>query len=906
METVPKEEEKFVQVSLDDLKLEIQEELRKIKDVKKTIRKLIKVNKIPQKLDYDEKIELNINSEYIKTKYSFQRVIEIDEIIIKEHLAHVFKVCFKESEILRNAIQKTEIGITSESRKWIRNLFDDLTNLNEIFGVLNENGSKNIMELTNYYLKEYNNPKSGKYKVLMNSNLSNDLKEFLCKLEEIEAESYTRVLLTKCGVHGITSTHSAEHFLKAFIKLHFERDSIRRYWNKDDIKYSSKEVLIKGLKLKFSSSNGFDDILFSMSKKGKYEKYCLKTVEMKVGNDLSSFFDYIRTNKNIKLTSQISNDIDNFLTQRLKQMIKNNVALEVANDIIVDLSNKYKFTTSGIGYDFNIKVKSGNLRNALIDAGLSHVNINQILEGAIKQNQIISLMQHGIAHQMLKKKGYYTTIDEIVLEVVLKTKIKVNDDERFVVTKIHRDVFLPKFVLGKNDKIILEIEGFGPVLQKMKIKGKHSTDEYKAILKLESIFKSALDDLNPCEIDGNTSANEIVRNLNEMHHLIYFEILKHCKEGLFKEFLIFENGQVSHCLETISNLGQKTKEQLLKNFKSKSIVPYTIHQHWETPFSLEKAFQLKGIKSDSSSFNGWLILKNMYIGNLLSNKTVELEDLDNVWNEFQEDSNWFQKILRDLPPPYKIPDGFNLNHLTHITRPIIFFDKLTMNPISVSGYNDKKQWLGIMLDINKFFEAKPSFSKNLFQFPIKINVRGVEFSQSDRIVEAWKKRLIYSGVPEEQVSLLGTQYNFRNAEGHFNIKILFAIIFEYEQIWNEFTSWIQENIRSVNDWSKFLPSSMDSNIGQRFRIENQQIQFDYTGKSDWNDVLLGIGSKQGEDTWNVRKENERTFVFPTQNNLFNMLVYDIRSRILDLIPETPHDIPVDEIWSFVVSNWNAL
>ena len=846
------------------------------------------------------------DSEFIKNRYSFQRVIETDETEIKEHLAHVFESCFKESEILRNSIQKTEINATSESRDCIRNLFEDLKQLNEIFGVLDENSSKNIMELAKYYLREHNNPKNGNFTVMMNSNLSIDMKEFHRKLEKIEAESYTRVLLTICGVHGITNTHSAEHFLKAISKLHFERDLIRSHWSNNDINYSSKEVIVKGLKRKFSSSNGFDDILLSNLRKLKNEKYCLKIIEMKVGNDLGGFFDYIRTSKNIKLTSQISNDIDYFLSKRFKQMIKYNVAFEVVNDIIVDLSNKYKFTTSGIGYDFNIKVKSGNLRNAFIDAGLPQSTINKILKGVIKQNQIISLMQHGIAHRMLKKKGYYTTIDEIVHEVELKIKIKANDEYKSVTTKIHRDIFLPKFVLRKNNKIILEIEGFEPILQRMRTNGKQSTDEYIAILKLESIIKNALGNLKQFEITNNTSAKEVVKNLNEMHRLIYFEILKYCKEGLFEEFLIFENGQMSHCLETINNLGQKTKKQLLKNFETKSIVPYTIHQHWETNYSLDNAFQLKGIRSESSPTNGWMILRDMYIGNLLSNKAIENKDIENVWIEFREDPNWFQKILRDLPPPYKIPDGFNLNHHTHMSRPIIFFDKSTIKPLSVVGYNRRQQWLGIKLDMNEFFETKTSFSKNILQFPLKINIRGVEFSQSDKIVEAWKTRLIYSGVPEDQVSLLGTQFNFRNNEDHFSIKILFAIIFEYEQIWNEFISWIQQKILTFNDWSKILPSSVDSRYGQRFRIVNQQIQFDYTGKNDWNDVLLGVGAKHGESTWNVRKEIKRTFIFPTQNLLFNMLTYDIRSRILDLIPETPQEISIDEIWNYVVSNWDKL
>jgi len=748
--------------------------------------------------------------------------------------------------------------------------------------------------LTNFYLKHYNDSERGKFKLLKRDSCSDDLKNYVRKLESIEADSYVRVLLTKCGVHGITSTHSAEYFLKAFIKLNFENDSIRRHWYKSKNQKLVNKVLVKGLKGKFSSSNGFDDILLTVSGKDKFEEFNLKTVEMKVGDDLGSFFDYIRTNKNTKFTSQICDDIDSFLAIRYKQLINNNIDSELANNIIVNLNNKYKFTASGIGYNFNIKIKSDNLRKALIDAGVTQDNTNRILEGAIKQNQLISLMQHGSAHKMVKKKGYCTTIDEIVHDIEFKVKINDKNKEKYVVIKIHRDIFLPKFVIRDNGKLILEIEGFSSVLQKLVNEKNKTSDQYKSYLKLESKFNTALSEFNSCLVSNNTSPEEVSGNLNEMHQSIYFVIIKHCKDGLFKELSVFESGRMSHCLETISNLGQKTRDQLKKHFKSKSIVPYTLHQHWQTPYSLEKAFKLKGMIANSSPVNGWMILKNRYIGKMLPNDIVEICEVANIWNEFQEDSNWFQKILRDLPSPYKIPDGFNLNHRAHIIRPIIFIDKQLMTPVIVKGYNNRNQWFGIKMDINKFFEEKTSFSKYLFQFPIKINIRGVEFSQSEEIVKAWKERLICTGVPEAQVNLLGTKYNLRNAEGCFNIKILFAIIFEYRNVWNEFSTWIREFIQTTNEWIKVLPSSVDQLCGSRLRVVNEQIQYDNSGNGDWREVLLGLGSMHGKETWNVRKDINRSFVFPSQNKLFNKLIEDIKHHIWQIIPESPQEINKDK------------
>ena len=102
----------------------------------------------------------------------------------------------------------------------------------------------------------------------------------------------------------------------------------------------------------------------------------------------------------------------------------------------------------------------------------------------------------------------------------------------------------------------------------------------------------------------------------------------------------------------------------------------------------------------------------------------------------------------------------------------------------------------------------------------------------------------------------------RNAEGCFNVKILFAIIFEYRNVWNEFATWIRELIQTTNEWSKVLPSSVDQIDGSRLQVVNEQIQYDNSGKGDWREVLLGLGSMHGKETWNVRKDINRSFVFP--------------------------------------------
>ncbi len=140
----------------------------------------------------------------------------------------------------------------------------------------------------------------------------------------------------------------------------------------------------------------------------------------------------------------------------------------------------------------------------------------------------------------------------------------------------------------------------------------------------------------------------------------------------------------------------------------------------------------------------------------------------------------------------------------------------------------------------------------------------------------------------------------------FNVKILFAVIFEFRNVWNEFSTWIREFIQTTNEWSKVLPSSVDQICGSRLRVVNEQIQYDNSGKGDWREVLLGLGSMHGKEMWNVRKDIKRSFVFPSQNKLFNKLIEDIQYQIWKLIPESPQNIDVNEIWSFIISNWNAL
>ncbi|MCK4844652.1 MAG: hypothetical protein KAS95_03170, partial [Candidatus Heimdallarchaeota archaeon] len=305
METDSKGEENYNPVSIDELKIEIQDELKKIKQVQKLLARLSKENKVIKRLDYNRSTRNKIISEFIRKNYTQKARILNQDVTIKEHLVIIFEEIIKSSDIFRNEIKRSGIETVPDSIDSINFLLDDFSEMNGIFGPLNENGEKCIKEMAKTLLKQYNTPKEGKYQTLKNNYCSDDFNKFLSQLDSNDVESYVRVLLTKCGVNGITSTHTAEYYLKAFIKLNFEKDKIRRFWNTSENNQKYQEVLIKELKGKYSSSNGFDEIVLSVFGKGKSSKYSLKTVEMKVGDDLSGFFDYIRINKNIKFTSQI-------------------------------------------------------------------------------------------------------------------------------------------------------------------------------------------------------------------------------------------------------------------------------------------------------------------------------------------------------------------------------------------------------------------------------------------------------------------------------------------------------------------------------------------------------------------------------------------------------------------------
>ncbi|MHA1346335.1 MAG: hypothetical protein ACTSVO_12985 [Candidatus Heimdallarchaeaceae archaeon] len=138
MSTNSGEEETYTHISLDDLKLEIQEELKNIRNIKKILRTLSKEIKGSQENKFSEKGETGINTEFIRYKHTCNKEILVDNISIKEHLAYVFKESVKVSKILRNAINITGIDIDQNSTDWIKPLLNDMLNLNQIFGVLNE------------------------------------------------------------------------------------------------------------------------------------------------------------------------------------------------------------------------------------------------------------------------------------------------------------------------------------------------------------------------------------------------------------------------------------------------------------------------------------------------------------------------------------------------------------------------------------------------------------------------------------------------------------------------------------------------------------------------------------------------------------------------------------------------
>lgn len=906
------ESKNYKQIELDILNKKIEEELKKIKLIKKQITKLMALNKYSLKENLGQKLELGVekikqnNSNFVRSRFVIQNELEENENQLKKVLISRLNESIKYSNRLRKDVKKLYGRPEISYDRWVNSLINDSESLNKVFGPLNQNGESNVNELGIHLLKDFNDSKTGNYQKFQKTTDSPDLKQFSTPLEPSESDSYVRVLLTKFGVKGITSTHTAESFLKAQIKLNFEKDKMRRFWNINGVPLKLDKVLIRGLKGKFSSSNGFDDIMLGVIGNRNSTKYDLRTVEMKVGEDLGGFFDYIRTNTNIKFTTQISDDIDSFLKVKREELSKLKISFMKVDDLVVALNKKYLFTTSGVGFNFNKKIKSGNLRNALIDSGLPQITINQILKGAIRQNQLISLIQHGNAHKLVKKNGYFTVADEAVQEIELNVKTTINNNDKFVSIKIQRDVFLPNFVKTKDGAIRLSLDCFDTNLKNMRKSRKQSSDEYRTYSMLNSILKNAIGKLSHCLILDGISEDEIVKKMNEMQRTTYYEIMNLSQKGIIKEFSIFNCGMMFHCLETLNNLGQKTLKKLDKNFKSKSVVPYKFHQHWECIYSLEKIFKRIHITNKSDFFNGWSKLKSKFFGDLLVNDSVSVKCEEEIWQHYLDNPNWIQKILRDLKPPYKVPDGFNLNHRSKLIQPLIFFDRKTISPVEVVGFNKRLPWLGVKLNLDQFFKANETLSKMLLQFPIKFNVRGVEFSNSIKIVDAWKKRLIQSGIPVEPVNFLGTKYNFRNSDGDFNIKLFFAIVFEYQKVWTTLFSWILEYIQTIDDWSFYLPSSIEPRNGFRIRVVGKQVQFDYTGNGGWKEVLLGFGTKYGVDKWNVRKEIDRTFILPIQNNLFNNLVEDIQYQIWTEVLNSDQEIKVAETWDFIISNWNDI
>ncbi len=920
-------------IELDVLCKKIEEELKKIKQVKKQIQQLKSQTqlskkkqrfpvlnnseieelnkhsldkKLEQKREFSMETKKRNNLDFVNSRFAIQNNLMENENQLKKVLISRLNESIENSKHLRNDVKNLHGKSEISCGRWANHLINDIESLNKIFGPINQNGKRNVNELGIHLLKDFNDSKKENYQKFQKTAVSSGLKQFSTPLEPSESDSYVRVLLTKFGVKGITSTHTAESFLKAQIKLNFEEDKMRRFWNINGVPLKLDKVLIRGLKGKFSSSNGFDDLMLGVIGKGKSAKYDLRTVEMKVGEDLGGFFDYIRTSKNSKFNTQISDDINSFLTVKCKKLSKLKINFMRVHDIVVALNNKYLFTTSGIGFNFNIKIKSGNLRNALIDSGLPQTTVNRILKGAIRQNQLISLIQHGNAHKLTTKNGYFTVADEAVQEIELKIKTRINNNDRFVSIKVHRDAFLPNFVKTKDGTIRLTLEGFDSVLQNMKKSGKQLSDKYKTYLMLNTILKSDLDKLSPCLIHDGISEHEVIKKLSGMQRTAYYEIMKLSQKGSIKEFLVFNCGMMFHCLETLNNLGQKTFDKLHKYFESKSVVQYKFHQHWECSYSLENIFKRIHITDNSYSFNGWSKLKTKLFGNLLTSDSVNVETEEEIWQYYLDNPNWIQKILRDLTPPYKIPDGFNLNHKSNLVHPLIFFDRKTMTPVEIVGYNKRLPWLGVKLNMNQYIKTNKTINKMLLQFPIKINVRGVELSNSNKIIDAWKKRLVQSGIPVEQVNFLGTKYNFRKSEGDFIIKLFFAIIFEYQKVWRDFFSWILEYIQTIDDWSFVLPSSIEPRNGFRIRVVGKQVQFDYTGNGNWKEVLLGIGTKHGDDIWNVRKEINRTFILPIQNNLFNKLIDDIQFQIWKEVLNSPPDIAIAETWDFIISNWKDI
>ncbi|UJG42697.1 MAG: hypothetical protein K9W46_09920 [Candidatus Heimdallarchaeum endolithica] len=403
--------------------------------------------------------------------------------------------CSTTTELLHLLKKQQELDLEKNNLKKISKLKVDSITRTEL-----ESLKLVFMIFINKTIKEIEN---SIYNKVGKKEFEKKYKHFFRTINEIEIEAFVRIILFLVGIkEEVVFVNDPRAYVERFHIIYLLSTLTVGYI--DELVGTAEETLCFG-KFGKRKNNGFDQLLLGRDTSGKY---IIKTINLKFNGSNNVYLK-----RKSKLFEKINTEIDS-----LDKEVKGK------KEIIRMLLRKRRSSLHDIGLDFLRKEKNGDLKEALIKSGLDLDTINLILNAAIKQHQLISLLENGWTFEATKNlQGYLVVTNDIVnyIDLVSENKSIVRIEATDLQPRINLDfIEIPSFEeKNENKNIFKKIDNL--LLTRLK--------KRKFVYNLENKYS-------------------FIETIIKIQDVLYNIITK---EGLFKDFEVLSSYETKHRLEFI-------------------------------------------------------------------------------------------------------------------------------------------------------------------------------------------------------------------------------------------------------------------------------------------------------------------------------------------------------------------
>jgi len=626
-------------------------------------------------------------------------------------------------------------------------------------------------------------------------NLAKEKKKFIEELTDEEKRIYTDTIsyiFTEEKSDVGVSRKFAEPFQVTWRKIHCQKDFLRTAI----FPKITKNILVKGFPARKGSHLGFDDVFLGVDSKGKF---VFGVFELKTNKIRST---YHRLDKGTEASKLIAFNLRKMSTKFVEKLVLDGVELKKAQHIGNALFNRFRISATAIGFDFQRKVSSMDIIK-LFKNSFDTQFINKILEAAILQNQLISLIKTCYAFKKETKNKYVTVAKDKTTDVTnliyLNFKYKTGKITEIPISgdffRIDYDLQTKEFKFPQFSSSSLGVTNL-------------SFEQKKAYFSLNKLIRKTLKKAELSIVDERgelLQINEIIRRLNSLQSLVYKALIK---SRVFNDFQIFHKGTMFFFLETLSSESNEKKiSRYLKNYSSyKGIANYHYHQKWIVPSSLDLGIFMGNLKEENKNSRKFrlFLYKHLLDGSSTDTKDMDIEEIEELISSNSELRDY---LIGNFRRDIRLPDGYfwtQAINSTHLKKALVFCDARDSKPKKMydcnlyTGYDF--QYLLKDMELDSILLQNPiTFGINEGRLVADFNT-----DRNVKIAEVWIEFLSETtDIPMNILQRLNTHlgsgggidllYPQTNCE---LLRMLVVILLKFQENWDKLTVYLIQEIKT--------------------------------------------------------------------------------------------------------------